>query len=175
MFARTHRLTLRPGWPEDADALAAAIGHEAVVMRLSRVPWPYTVDDALWWLTRAHPVDEPVCLVFAHEGGAPRLVGSVGIHREDDAHEIGYWFTPSAWGRGYATEAARAVLAAARTLPIAQLRSRYHADNPASGRVLAKLGFVPTGEVRRTPCLAQGRDVDAVIVAPAASTLAVAA
>ena len=38
MFARTKRLTLRPGWPEDAAAIAQAIGHEEVVTKLSRVP-----------------------------------------------------------------------------------------------------------------------------------------
>ena len=46
MFARTKRLTLRPGWPEDAPALARAIGHESVIAKLARAPWPYTLDDA---------------------------------------------------------------------------------------------------------------------------------
>ena len=46
MFARTKRLTLRPGWPEDARALAQAIGHEAVATKLARVPWPYALGDA---------------------------------------------------------------------------------------------------------------------------------
>ena len=40
MFARTKRLTLRPGWPEDAPALTQAIGHEAVIAKLTRAPWP---------------------------------------------------------------------------------------------------------------------------------------
>ena len=46
MFARTKRLTLRPGWPEDAPALSQAIGHECVATRLARVPWPYALGDA---------------------------------------------------------------------------------------------------------------------------------
>ena len=165
MFARTKRLTLRPGWPEDAEPLAQAIGHASVIMRLSNVPWPYTVDDARAYLARPVGTTEPIFLVDAHEGGAPTLVGSIGLHVLEGAHEIGYWFTPRAWGCGYATEAGRAVVAIARhALPITRLRSRYHRDNPASGRVLGKLGFRPTGEIRSVPSLAQGRPVETVMV-----------
>ena len=46
MFARTKRLTLRPGWPEDAPAVARAIGHEEVVRMLAKAPWPYRLADA---------------------------------------------------------------------------------------------------------------------------------
>ena len=52
MFARTKRLTLRPGWPEDAALLSEAIAHEAVATRLARVPWPYTLDDAAAFLQK---------------------------------------------------------------------------------------------------------------------------
>lgn len=46
MFARTQRLLLRPVWPEDAEALFAAINDERIVCNLSRAPWPYTPEDA---------------------------------------------------------------------------------------------------------------------------------
>jgi len=46
MFARTPRLLLRPGFAEDAPALAMAIGDEAIVRNLAVVPWPYTLRDA---------------------------------------------------------------------------------------------------------------------------------
>ena len=46
MFARTKRLTLRPGWPEDAPDIARAIGHEEVVRMLAKVPWPYQIGRA---------------------------------------------------------------------------------------------------------------------------------
>ena len=52
MFARTKRLTLRPGWPEDAPALSQAIGHESVATRLARVPWPYALGDAQSFLAQ---------------------------------------------------------------------------------------------------------------------------
>ena len=54
-------------------------------------------------------------------------------------HELGYWLTPDAWGRGYATEAGEAVLAMARhALGLQRLDARHFVDNPASGRVLAQ-------------------------------------
>lgn len=158
MFARTQRLTLRPGWPEDAAALTTAIAHEAVAFRLARLPWPYTVDHARDWLAQVARPDEVSRLILAHEGGATRLVGGIGIHPDGDAHELGYWLTPDAWGRGYATEAARAMLGIARYgMGLKWLTSGHFIDNPASGQVLAKLGFRPTGLVMRH-CLAQRID-----------------
>jgi len=157
MFARTPRLTLRPGWPEDAPALARAIGHETVVTKLSRVPWPYTVDDAHDWLSRPRPADDLFCLIMLHQGGATRLIGGIGLHAEENGHELGYWLTPDAWGLGYATEAGRAIVENARhTLRLKRLQARHYADNPASARVLRKLGFRPTGRVSPLPCLASG-------------------
>lgn len=165
MFALTPRLTLRPGWPEDAPELARAIGHEAVATRLARVPWPYREDDARWFLSQPRGPHDPV-FVIAKRGAEPRLVGGIGIHAGEGAPELGYWLTPDAWGRGYATEAARAVVAIARdALRLPRLRSSYFVGNEASGRVLRKLGFRPTGRTIHLPCRALGREVDAVEMA----------
>ncbi len=160
MFVRTQRLTLRPGWPEDAPALARAIDHEAVVRNLSRVPWPYSIEAAETFL--AHWTDTRF-LVFEHQGGGVALIGCVGIDSVGEApHELGYWFTPSAWGKGYATEAARGVLAAARASGVRRVTSRHAVDNPASGRVLRKLGFQPTGRVE--PLWSKGRGCEMACV-----------
>ena len=161
MFARTPRLTLRPGWIEDAPALTRAVADERVVMTLARLPWPYRLADAESYLAMPVPRGEAACLIFAHDmGDRPRLIGGCGVHRGDVRHEIGYWITPDAWGRGYATEAGRALLGIARYgLGHRVLDAHHHLDNPASGRVLRKLGFVPTGQVRNTPSLARGTDV----------------
>jgi len=165
MFARTSRLTLRPGWPEDAPALATAIAHEAVAFKLARLPWPYTVDHAAEWLRRPQRLRDQTLLILAHEGPTPRLIGAVGIHpielggpSDTAGHEIGYWLTPSAWGRGYATEAGLAMLAIAqRAMGLRRLYSGHFLDNPASGRVLAKLGFQAIG-VEMLHCLSMGID-----------------
>lgn len=157
MFARTQRLTLRPGWIEDAPALEAAIAFPEVAFKLSRLPWPYTRAHAEQWLARTVPHDEVTLLVFAHEPPALRLIGGVGIHPTETGRELGYWLTPSAWGRGYATEAGRAILGIARhAIGLRRLEAGHFVDNPASGRVLTKLGFRPTGQIAQRPCIALG-------------------
>ncbi len=164
MFARTSRLTLRPPWPEDAPAIAAAIAHEAVVMKLGSVPWPYTEAHAAEFLARPASPRDLFLAVLAHDAGAVRLIGGVGLHPAGEERELGYWLTPDAWGRGYATEAARAMVAIARyALGLRRIVSAYFLDNPASGHVLAKLGFRVTGQARR-PCLARGHEVSSALM-----------
>jgi RimJ/RimL family protein N-acetyltransferase len=165
MFARTKRLTLRPGWPEDAPALAQAIAHDTVIPKLSRVPWPYTVDDAEAFLARPHGPHDPSFLIESMEDGFPRLIGGIGIgHDLEDFPHIGYWLTPDAWGRGYATEAGEAVIAIAReTFGWRRMSACHFVDNPASGRVLAKLGFRPTGRVEPRPSQARGGSTPAAV------------
>ncbi len=165
MFARTARLTLRPAWPEDTAAITAAIAHEAVVMKLAQVPWPYTEQHAAEYLQRTETWSDLFRVVLAREADATRLIGGVGLHRRGDESELGYWFTPPAWGRGYATEAARAMVDIAQhALGLRRLVSAHFLDNPASGRVLAKLGFVETGREMR-PCAARGHEVPGAVVA----------
>ncbi len=156
MFIRTENLLLRPGWTDDAPALTAAFAREDVVMTLATAPWPYSVDDAVAYLGRERSAHEADLLVFLRTPGTPRLIGGVGIADRAGRSELGYWIVPSHWRRGYATEAARAVVAAARdSLRIDRLVSGHFLDNPASGAVLRKLGFVPTGQEARD-CLAAG-------------------
>lgn len=172
MFARTPRLTLRPGWIEDAPALTAAIAHEGVAMKLARLPWPYALFDAETFLNAPVGRGEASCLIFAHDAGpTPRLIGGCGVHRAEGGYEIGYWLTPDAWGRGYATEAGRAMLGIARYgLGHRALGAHHHLDNPASGRVLRKLGFVPTGRIEPRPSRARGANVASASYAIALDT-----
>lgn len=148
MFARTERLLLRPGWREDAPALAAAIGDEAIVRNLASAPWPYGEKDALAHLERTQDSALPNLLIFSRTLGAPRLVGGCGIrHDESGALELGYWIARPYWGLGFATEAGRAVIQIARAMNLPQLRAMHALDNPASGNVLRKIGFRPTGRI----------------------------
>lgn len=162
MFARTERLTLRPPWPEDAPALAATIGHNGVARMLAHVPHPYTLADAQAWLAQLHGPAEPRFLICSHEADEFALVGGIAILTEADQPHLGYWITPTAQGRGYATEAARAVMAIARdTLRLPRLNATCFTDNPASARVLAKLGFIETGPTA-LPSLARGNLAPAI-------------
>jgi RimJ/RimL family protein N-acetyltransferase len=152
MFAITERLLLRPGWAEDAPALARALGDERVVRNLTRVPWPYTLGDAEQFLALSHEPRRPCFLICLRDRPAP--IGGIGIH--GDNAELGYWIARDHWGQGYATEAGRAVIALAdETLRLPRLTSSHATDNPASGKVLRKLGFMPTG--KKVWAASQGR------------------
>lgn len=162
MFARTERLLLRPGWLEDAPALAAAIGDEAILTKLARAPSPYRIADAETFLAMPRGEDHADFLIHLRTNGRPRLVGGVGVVRDEErgALELGYWIARPYWGLGFATEAARAVVVIARdTLRQARLVSGHFVDNPASGKVLEKLGFRPTGEIVARQCRARGAAV----------------
>lgn len=150
MFARTERLLLRPAWSEDAPALFAAIADEGIVRNLARAPWPYTLADAQAFVAGPQRAGEPAFLVFRVGAMPPALVGAVGLARAPGGCvELGYWIARPFWGHGFATEAARAVVAIARDgLRIDKLVAGHFLDNPASARVLRKLGFAPTGSVR---------------------------
>lgn len=157
MFARTQRLLLRPGWPEDAAALAAAIGEEAIVRNLATAPWPYTAADARDFLSVEQDPASPHFLILARTQGMPRLVGGCGLRRSDDGFvELGYWIARPHWGLGYATEAGQALVRIARASRIGPLTASHFLDNPASGRVLRKLGFEPTGRVANRHSLGRG-------------------
>ncbi len=149
MFARTERLLLRPGWAEDAPALFQAIADERIVRNLASAPWPYRPENAEAFLGTQRLQTEPSLLIFRRTAGAPRLVGSIGFGRRPDGlREFGYWIARPFWGLGYATEAGQAMIAHARdSLRLPRLDAGHFLDNPASGRVLAKLGFKPTGAI----------------------------
>jgi RimJ/RimL family protein N-acetyltransferase len=171
MFVRTDRLMLRPGWIEDAPAVQRAINSDPAIARnTARIPWPYTLADAESYLRgQQDSSDSWSLLAFARTARAPRLVGGVGIHPDDEGHEIGYWIARPFWGLGFATEAAAAMLRAAReSLKLESVHSGHFVDNPASGRVLRKLGFRPTGQVVKRHSIARGGEVDCVLYAEAA-------
>lgn len=164
MFARTPRLLLRPGWMEDASALAEAIGEPAILRNLTRAPAVYTADDARTFLSLPHDSRHPRLLAFSRTRGAPRLVGGCGVHLgEEGAPEIGYWIARPYWGLGFATEAASAVLSMARAAGVSGIRAAHFADNPASGNVLRKLGFRYTGRVERRYSPARGTATECLI------------
>lgn len=154
----TDRLVLRRPHANDAAAIVAIVGDRDVARRLARVPHPYGPADAAFFLDHVAPGEWVWAITLR---GDDRLIGVVGLTpgADTDTAELGYWLSPACWGKGIVTEAARAVVAHGfTTLGLGGLTSGHFADNPASGRVLEKLGFVVTGRAMR-PCLAAGTTV----------------
>ena len=80
------------------------------------------------------------------------LAGAVGltISREHDRAELGYWVGKEFWGKGFATEAAKALLTFGfQSLGLNRINARHLTRNPASGRVLVKIGMRHEGTLRQ--------------------------
>ena len=162
MFARTPRLLLRPGWTEDAPALAKAIADETIVRNLSSAPWPFALRDAEAFLAAPRDPVLPSLLIFERTVSEPLLVGACGLGRRASGNvELGYWVARPYWGRGFATEAGEALLGMARAIGLRRLEASHFLDNPASGRVLEKLGFQSTGMIAARLSCARGMDIPA--------------
>jgi len=159
MFYRSERLFLRPAFPEDSREIYRGICDAGVIAMLSSAPWPYHPADAEQYCAMPADVRAPRFVVtLPGEKGAP-IVGTVGFKHADGGLEFGYWIARDHWGRGYATEAGRGALEVARALGRSRVLAGHYVDNPASGRVLRKLGFRETGEVRPTFCAARGGEL----------------
>jgi len=154
----TQRLRLRPIRMSDAGRIAHFCDDPGVGRNLAMTPLPYLPVAAEGWIMtlRARaPLGQD--FVFAVDLIDEGLAGIIGAHQRGDAFEIGYWFGRPFWGKGIATEAARAFVAQARTL--GALEAGHFFDNPASGRVLEKVGFAYTGETKRMFSLGRGESV----------------
>ncbi len=157
----TARLVLRPPTPSDAVYVAEMANDAEVARMTTRVRHPYRLADAeafLGSLQSADPHAERPFLIEHREFGP---IGMTGFHRTEDPHaELGYWLGRTFRGRGFATEAVRAALAWAREgWGRRAVLSSHFVDNPASGRVLEKAGFLYTGETRERFSLGRGQAV----------------
>lgn len=149
----TPRLVLRPFVPEDAAAVQRFVSDRAVAGMTSTIPHPYPEGAAAAWIRSVgESIARGDALVLALTTPADGLVGAAGLH-VDAVHakaELGYWIGRPHWNRGFATEAAAALVAHGfRALRLERIHARFMVRNPASGRVLAKLGFQREGLLRR--------------------------
>ena len=157
---RTERLRLRPVTDADADALFALHSNAHVLRYWDSPPW-----------TERARADRFVaaCRQIADDGSGARLViergsdgaflgwcGLTSFNADFRSASLGYVLAESAWGHGYATEAARALLAwAFDTLDLNRVQAEADTRNAASARVLEKLGFVHEGTLRED-CIVDG-------------------
>jgi RimJ/RimL family protein N-acetyltransferase len=156
----TNRLLLRAPRADDAVRLAELANDYDIARMTIGMPHPYTRDYADDFLRRMEARDRDREAVFAIEHPRDGLIGVLGFHPIDPrAPEVGYWIGRPYWGQGYATEATTAALDWAhsgwgRRLVV----SGHFADNPASGRVLEKAGFLYTGVIQPRHSKARGED-----------------
>ena len=151
----SERLVLRPF---DAEADAAAVerlaGDFAIADATLTVPHPYPAGaGAAWIATHAErwASGSGLTLAIASGENPADVVGAIGVSitAEHRRAELGYWIGVPYWGRGYATEASRALLRFGFVdLALHRIQARHFLRNPASGRVLEKVGMQFEGVMR---------------------------
>ena len=150
---RTERLTFRHGTAADVEAIHAIVSYWEVVKNLGS--WPYPANLAF---TINRIVNQPRCnrgLIGTVRAG-DEIMSGMGIVDGD----LGYMFAPRAWGKGYATEMGRRLVSHVfDCYAWTELIAGAHIDNPASGSVLEKFSFEPTGTAM-SGCAARGCDVE---------------
>ncbi|MEE2565650.1 GNAT family N-acetyltransferase [Hyphobacterium marinum] len=157
----TGRLTVRPFEVSDAPDVARMAGDPGVARMIGSAMSPYPVIAAeLWILTVRAGWDRkrPPNYAFAVTEKTGALAGSCGMFKRRGGAdwEIGYWIGRPFWGKGYATEAGTGLMEWAReSLGAERFVARHFEDNPASGKVLEKLGFAYTGDAE--PVFSLGR------------------
>lgn len=162
LVLETERLVLRPPRFEDAAAIAALGNDRRIAENTRRIPYPYTLADAQAFLTAAN-ASGGAEIVFLITTWVGTVLGCCGMAKLDGEHpEIGYWLGVPFWGKGYATEAARAVIDHAfGDLGYELIVGGARVSNPASRRVLQKCGFEWTGVgLYRIRALASSAPVD---------------
>ena len=165
----TQRLVLRPLGLDDARDVQVLAGDFAIADTTARIPHPYEDGMAEAWIASlAEAIQPRQEWVFGIEESASGcLMGTVGLVSpgEDGDAELGYWIGRPYWNQGFATEAARVVVDFGfEHAGIARVHAHHFSRNPASGRVLQKLGF-RHGGMRRNFEIAPGRIEDVELYA----------
>src|SRR5450432_961695 len=147
---QTARLTLRPFALIDAPAVQRLLQARVIAEMTSNIPHLYEEGMAEAWIQRNLSHEDgnevsPFAITLRQDGNiSGTLCGAMGLSI-DSAHqhaELGYWIGGPFWGKGYATEAATELLRYAFTdLGLNRVHASHYAKNPASGRVMQKIGM----------------------------------
>jgi RimJ/RimL family protein N-acetyltransferase len=139
----TARLVLRAPRRSDVKAIASFANDRRIAANTARIPHPYGIEDAEQFIAAVNKREGEACFVIMLEC-AP--IGVCSVDLREDGPEVGYWLGVPYWGRGFATEAVRALIDHAfGDLEHETLISGARVNNPASRRVLEKCGFQWTG------------------------------
>ncbi len=151
---RTERLALRPFEIADAEEVQRWAGDRDIAAMTLTIPHPYEEGMAEEWIaTHQERFERGELVNFAmtlrDEGP---VIGAVGlsIAGQHERAELGYWIGKPWWGQGYCTEAARTVVRYGfEQLGLNRIQASHFEQNPASGRVLQKIGMAHEGRSRQ--------------------------
>lgn len=149
----TERLLLRPFTLADASRVQRLAGDRAIAQYTLNIPHPYEHGMAEEWIS-SHPEAFLAgrSATFAITLASERLlIGAISLafSERHQRAEMGYWVGVPYWGRGYCTEAARAVLRYGFVdRDLHKIVASHLSQNPASGRVMQKIGMRQEGYLR---------------------------
>lgn len=147
-------ITIREWKVSDAEALAGLLNDKRILDNLrDGLPYPYTTDDALFYINSCISADKNSNFCFAIVYN-DKVVGSIGIFRQDNIHfrtaELGYYIGADYWGKGIMTEAVRlACKHVFGSTDIVRIYAEPFAENIGSCRVLEKNYFILEGVLRK--------------------------
>lgn len=151
----TERLILRPFELTDAKDIQSLAGDKAIASTTLNIPHPYGDGMAEEWLGKHQELfdtGQAVHFAITTKSDA-KLVGGISLMDISERHshaEMGYWIGNPYWNQGFCTEACRAVLRYGfETLGLNRIFARHFTRNPASGRVMKKLGMKHEGCLRQ--------------------------
>ncbi|MEE1186856.1 MAG: GNAT family protein [Acutalibacteraceae bacterium] len=158
------KCVLRKWQLSDAKDLAATINNENILNNLrDGIPFPYTEQDGIDFITSLQSKDENCTLEYAIIVD-DRPVGSIGIFRRDNIYkktcELGYYLAQEYWGKGIMTDAVRQICDYVFThTDIIRIFAEVYADNIGSCRVLEKAGFTLEG-IMKNNAIKNGKVLD---------------
>lgn len=157
---QTSRLALRALSLEDAPCLTRLVNDAEIARMTTSIPHPFPDGAAEDFIERMANCDARREGVFAVEVRDRGFAGVLGFHPDSSGvPEIGYWLGRPYWGQGYMTEAVGAALTwAGDGWGKRYVLSGHFTDNPASGQVLIKTGFLYTGDVLPRYSAARGQE-----------------
>lgn len=150
----TDKLILRPFTLDDADDVARMCGSGVLQRTTMALPYPYTRENAVAWISRHDELRqnriEDAFAISDKETGT--LYGAISLMyhvMNSPTAEMGYWVGEEYWNRGYASEAARALIEYAFSeLMLHRVYAQHFGSNLASGRVMQKAGMKHEGILR---------------------------
>jgi len=150
----TERLVLRGFRMSDASVVQKLAGSRKIAISTLNIPHPYEDGMAEQWIDSLEPAFESgdsvnfaICLKESND-----LIGAIGlgISQENKHAELGYWIAESHWGKGYATEAANEIITYGFSeLDLHRIHAHHMIDNPASGKVMRKIGMAFEGTMKQ--------------------------
>jgi RimJ/RimL family protein N-acetyltransferase len=151
----TERLTLRPLRKSDAGLCSLYSSDWRVASMTTSIPHPNPPGAVEAFIASTHRLDhhEAVWAIDATKGFGTEFVGIMGLRGSGG---LGYWIAPFFWNLGIASEAGAAVVDYAFKSGAERVHASHFEDNPASGRVMVKLGMAPNGVILKEMSVARG-------------------